>query len=260
MNALSTPRPINVIHHNLISRIHECMPWSRIHTHGGRTQDSENEYIHHLKDAILREGGIITGYTGTQQSRDIRGVQYPGFECLIDYEGKKINGRTGSFCLNDTLPKGENLYYIFLRVGGQSVDIRKATELTDDEHVTYEHYTDSLDALGIYVDRMRLMGSSVTVSNFQELFKITVKLLEVAVKSRLLSLYDYGQLFKFSTTFGFFKSRPRPNWFLSTKVLDQEFSPQPVELVVEEQHSPIEQPDPLGIPPSHSPSETLESA
>ena len=47
---------------------------------------------------------------------------------MTDYEGKKINGRTGNFCLNDTIPSGDNVYYIFLRVDGHSVDICKASE------------------------------------------------------------------------------------------------------------------------------------
>ena len=253
---MSSPRSIEYIHKTIIPRIRTRMPWDRIVTRGGRTQAAESEYIYHLRQAIIDEGGSITEYTGTQQSRDIRGVKYPGIDGLFDYEGKKINGRSGNFCLNDTLPKGDNVYYIFLRVGGQSVDICKANELTNDEHVTPEQYSTVLDELSDCVERLRSKGNSADVSNFQELFRMTVKLLEIAVKSGMMSLYDYGQLFKFATTFGFFKSRPRPNWFLSSNAIKERLTQQSSESEVEEQRSPTEQPDPLVTPPLYSPLET----
>ena len=218
---VSATRSIEDIHNNIIRRIRARMPWDRILTRGGRTQAAESEYIYHLKQAIMDEGGEITGHTGTQQSRDIRGVKYPGIDDIFDYEGKKINGRTGNFCLNDTIPNGDNVYYIFLRVDGHSVDICKANELANDGYVIPNHYSEALDKLSDCVERLRSRGNSAEVSNFQELFHITVKLLEVAVKSEMMSLYDYGQLFKFTTNFGFFKSRPRPNWFLSTRFLSR---------------------------------------
>src|SRR5210317_526033 len=253
------PRTIDAIHKNLIHRIGAHIPWERILTRGGRTQAAESEYIFHLKQAIVDEGGEITGYTGSQQSRDIRGVRYPGIDELFDYEAKKINSRTGNFCLNDTLPIGGNVYYIFLRVDGHSVDICKASELANDEYVTPDHYSTALDELSDCVERLRSMGNSAKVSDFQELFRITIKLLEVAVKSGMISLYDYGQLFKFTTTFGFFKSRPRPNWFLSSKAIRERLTQQSSESGVEEQHSQAEQPDPSMNPPSRSPLETPES-
>lgn len=218
---VSATRSIEDIHNNIIRRIRAQMPWDRILTRGGRTHESEREYIYHLKQAIIDEGGEITGHTGTQQPRDIRGVKYPGIDDIFDYEAKKINAKTGDFCLNDTIPSGDNVYYIFLRVDGHSVDICKANELANDEYVTPDHYSTALDELSDCVERMRSRGHSAEVSNFQELFRITVKLLEVAVKSGMMSLYDYGQLFKFTTNFGFFKSRPRPNWFLSSRFLNR---------------------------------------
>ena len=261
LSKMETPQPrtIDNIHKNIIHRIGVQMPWERILTRGGRTQAAESEYILHLKEAIIAEGGLITECTGTQQSRDIRGVKYPGIDGLLDYEGKKINGKNGNFCLNDTLPIGDNVYYIFLRVGGQTVDIRKASELTNAEYATYDEYSATLDELIDCVERLYSVGNSANVSNFQELFRLTVKLLEVAVKSGMMSLYDYGQLFKFTTTFGFFKSRPRPNWLLSSKALNEKSTQQSSESEVEEPHFPVEQPDPFVILPSHSPSENPES-
>jgi hypothetical protein len=217
---VSATRSIEDIHNNIICRIRTQMPWDRILTRDGRSQESEREYIYHLKQAIIDEGGEITGHTGTQQPRDIRGVKYPGIDDIFDYEGKKIN-KMGDFCLNDTIPSGNNVYYIFLRVHGQSVDICKASELVNDQYLSPDHYSTVLDELSDCVERLRSRGNSAEVSNFQELFRITVKLSEVAVKSGMMSLYDYGQLFKFTTNFGFFKSRPRPNWFLSSRFLNR---------------------------------------
>lgn len=219
--AVPAARTIEDIHNNIIIRIRARMPWDRIRTRGGRTQAAESEYIHHLRQAIVDEGGEITGHTGTQQSRDIRGVKYPGIDDIFDYEGKKINGINGNFCLNDTIPSGNNVYYIFLRVDGHLVDICKASELTNDEYVTPDHYSTALDELSDCVERLRTRGNTAPFFHLDKLFRITVKLLEVAVKSRMISLYGYGELFKFTTNFGFFKSRPRPNWSLSSRFLNR---------------------------------------
>jgi len=80
---MSSPRSIEDIHKTIIPRIRTRMPWDRIVTQGGRTQAAESEYIYHLRQAIIDEGGSITEYTGTQQSRDIRGVKYPGINGLV---------------------------------------------------------------------------------------------------------------------------------------------------------------------------------
>ena len=213
-------RTIDEVNESLRKRIQRLMPWAQIRTRNGKTQESEIKYILVLIQAILEEGGTIESFAGSQRSKDIRGVRYPGVDGIFDYECKKIDGRTGDFHLNDTIPSGNNVYYIFLRVDGQSVDIRKASELVNDEYVTPDHYPTALDELSDCVERLRSRGNSTEVSNFQELFRITVKLLEVAVKSGMMSLYDYGQLFKFTTHFGFFKSRPRPNWSLSSRILN----------------------------------------
>lgn len=213
-------RTIDEVNESLRRRIQRDMPWAQIYTRKGKTQKAERNYISVLIQAIHEEGGTIESFAGSQRPKDIRGVRYPGVDGIFDYEGKKINGKSGNFCLNDTIPNGNTVYYIFLRVDGHSVDICKASELANDEYVTPDHYSTALDELSDCVERMRSRGNSSEVSNFQELFRITVKLLEVAVKSGMMSLYDYGQLFKFTTNFGFFKSRPRPNWFLSSKFIN----------------------------------------
>lgn len=213
-------RTIDEVNESLRRRIQRDMPWAQIYTRKGKTQKAERNYISVLIKAIQKEGGTIESFAGSQRPKDIRGVRYPGVDGIFDYEGKKINGKSGNFCLNDTIPNGNTVYYIFLRVDGHSVDICKASELANDEYVTPDHYSTALDELSDCVERMRSRGNSSEVSNFQELFRITIKLLEVAVKSGMMSLYDYGQLFKFTTNFGFFKSRPRPNWFLSSKFLN----------------------------------------
>ena len=253
-----TPRSINTINTNLISRIKHYVNWDEIKTTEGQTQNPERSYKDSIVKAILDEGGVISSFAGSQKPKDLQGVSWPGLDDKFDYALKKIDKHNGSFPLNDTIPENRaDLFYIFLRTQNGSIDIRSADSLIlSHEIATSDQYLDSLNELSTYIDLMCFMGTSATVYNFQELFKITVKLLENAVKSKLISIFEYGQMFKFATNFGFLKSRPRPNWFISTKVLDQEFSPQPVELVVGEQHSPIEQPDPSMTPPLYSPLET----
>ena len=253
-----TPRSINTINTNLISRIKHYVNWDEIKTTEGQTQNPERSYKDSIVKAILDEGGVISSFAGSQKPKDLQGVSWPGLDDKFDYELKKIDKHNGSFPLNDTIPENRaDLFYIFLRTQNGSIDIRSADSLiSSHEIVTSDQYLDSLKELSTHVDLMCSMGTSATVYNFQELFKITIKLLENAVKSKLISIFEYGQMFKFATNFGFLKSRPRPNWFMSTRVLDQESSPQPVELVVEEQHSPIEQPDPSMTLPLYSPLET----
>lgn len=209
-------RTIDEVHESLRRRIRRDMPWVQIYTRKGKTQKAERNYISVLIQAIQEEGGTIESVAGSQRPKDIRGVRYPGVDGIFDYEGKKINGRTGNFCLNDTIPSGDNVYYIFLRVDGHSVDICKASELVNDEYLTPDHYSAALDELSDCVERLR---SSADVCDFQKLFRVTIKLMEVAVKTKMISLIDYGDMFKFATTFGFFKSRPRPNFFLSSNIL-----------------------------------------
>lgn len=211
-------RTIDEVHESLRRRIRRDMPWAQIYTQKGKTQKAERNYISVLKQVIQEEGGTIGSVAGTQKPTDIRGVRYLGVEGVFNYEAKKINNHSGSFCLNDTLPQGSNVYYIFMRCVSHSVDIRKATELTNDEYLTPDHYSTALDNLGVCVDRMRSRGDSTDVCDFQELFRVTIKLMEVAVKTKMISFIDFGEMFKFTTTFGFFKSRPRPNFFLSTNI------------------------------------------
>ena len=220
---VSARRSIEDIHESLSQRIKRIMPWDAILTRDALTQVSESKYQSYIRQAIFEEGGVIGSLAGSQSSKDIREVRYPEINETLDYEAKKINGKRGEFCLNDTLPpRDSNVYYIFLRIGGHSVNIRKASDLVNDEYVTPGHYSTALDDLTVCVERLRSKGNSPEVSNFHELFRLTVKVLEVAVKSRMMSHYEYGQLFKFTTNFGFFKSRPRPNHFLHSDILDKE--------------------------------------
>ena len=214
------PRTIDEIHESLSRRIKRIMPWDEIYTRGALTQVSESKYQSYIRQAILEEGGTIGSLAGSQSSKDIREVRYPEINETLDIEIKKIDKHTGNFCLNDTLPNGSNVFYIFLRVSSQRVDVRKASELLDHVFLAHDHYTAALDELSDCVEQLRSKGGSAEVYDFRELFRATIKLMEVAVKTRLVSLFDYGELFKFTTTFGFFISRPRPNWFLHSSVLD----------------------------------------
>lgn len=216
-------RSIEDIHESLSQRIKRIMPWNEIYTRAGNTQKSERSYVSVLIQAIQEEGGTIESFAGSQRPKDIRGVRYPSVDGIFYYEGKKKNNRTGVFCLNDTLPKGDNVYYIFLQVDGRSVDIRRASDLmTDGEHVTHAQYTETIDELSLCIEKLRSVNGSGNVSIFRDFFRTAVKLLEFAVKREMITRYDYGEMFKFATNFGFFKSRPRPNWFLHSDILEKE--------------------------------------
>ena len=53
----------------------------------------------------------------------------------------------------------------------------------------------------------------------KELLIVIMKFITLIVKNKYMTLYEYGEIFKKTTEFGFIKSRPRPNWSVSGKEL-----------------------------------------
>ena len=78
-------RTIDEVNDSLRKRIQRDMPWAQIHTRNGKTQESESKYIDHFIEAIRKEGGTIESFAGSQRSKDIRGVRYPGVDGISDY-------------------------------------------------------------------------------------------------------------------------------------------------------------------------------
>lgn len=199
------------------------MNWDGIKTLNGQTQGSELGYKRIIITAMEEEGAKIGEFARSQQAKDVRKVTWPGILGEFEYEFKKVDSNNGFFKLNDTLPENKTtLFYIFLRTKIKSVDIRTGRDLQPPcEHVPADQYSVTLDELNACVEKLR---SSSDVPNFKELFNVTMKVLKIAVKSGMLSIYDYGQMFKYATDFAFMKSRPRPNWSLHTTILNQQCS------------------------------------
>lgn len=217
------PRTIKEIHNALISRIRVNMNWDGIKTVNGQTQGSELGYKNSIIKAMEEEGAKIGEFAPPQKPKDVRKVTWPGISGEFEYEFKKVDVQTGFFMLNDTFPENKTtLFYIFIRTKNKSVDIRTGRDLQPScEHVPADQYSTTLDELNACVEKLR---SSSGVSEFKELFVTTVKLLKIAVKSGMLPIYDYGEMFKYATDFDLMKSRPRPNWSLHTDILNRQCS------------------------------------
>lgn len=213
---------LNDIHSRIREKIKKNIDFNSIKTFNGNTQASERGYILYVRNAIESEHGTITEKTGSQQYCDFKGVTYPGVDYKINYEVKKVDKST-HWSLNDTIPH-DNVYYILIRNQSKTVSIIRGKELTEagveESHI--DDYTESGEKLLKQVNHLVSLGPSAKVSDFVETFKSFINMMSMAVKSKILSLSDYGQLFKFSTNFGLFTSRPRPNWKMSVGVLDVE--------------------------------------
>ena len=89
-----TPRSINTINTNLISRIKHYVNWDEIKTTEGQTQNPERSYKDSIVKAILDEGGVISSFAGSQKPKDLQGVSWPGLDDKFDTNWKKLINTT----------------------------------------------------------------------------------------------------------------------------------------------------------------------
>lgn len=177
------------INNALIRNLKRDFPWDNF-SNDSNTQREERNYIKFISDVIQKMGGKIGSLAPSQQSKDIRNVIFPGGPHPFTYECKKSKG---AFILNDTVPDiDDNYYYIFIDTRNKQISIKHCSEL---------------------ISRKNVSSDCIVKERLKTLYEDTMKQIENAVIDGHISYYEYGQLFKRTTTFpNGMKSRPRPNW------------------------------------------------
>jgi hypothetical protein len=188
--------------------IENRIDWDKIHTRSGDTQNSERYYIRVIKDVIQWMGGIIGSNAGSQQSVDIRDVQWPDGETK-SYECKKVN-KGFRFIFNDTFVKPD-VYYIFIYVDIKKVQILKGSDIINDStELESNEPKRHLKILAKIV--LHMMDTNPTPENVKSLFIETLHFIKSCVYHGVITYFEFGELFKTTISFGNFVSRPRPNW------------------------------------------------
>jgi hypothetical protein len=199
-----------IIKSNMERMIERQIDWEKIHTRSGDTQNSERYYIGVIKEVIQTMGATIGSQAGSQQSVDIRDVQWPDGETK-SYECKKVN-KGFRFIFNDTFIKPD-VYYIFIYVDLRKVQIlkgsdiiNKTTELESNEPKKH------IKILARII--LHMLDTKPTPENVKSLFIETLHFLKSCVLHGIITYFEFGELFKTTISFGNFVSRPRPNWSL----------------------------------------------
>ena len=192
----------------LIENIQSALDWEKVKTKHGDTQLTERYYISVIDEELRKLGAVTKGANSSQKSVDFMNVTWPcGTVC--SYECKKMN-TCSKFKFNDTLPIAD-VYYIFMYASVQKVQILKGSEIFRVETPRINLRKEFSETVGKHV-LMMLEKDEFTNETVKELFQVTMKFISSCVKGGLLSVFDFGQLFKNTFTFGNFSSRARPNW------------------------------------------------
>jgi len=171
--------------------------WERMVSNKGNTQERERYYIGVVTNVITRLGGTFNT-AGSQESVDIQDVIFPGME-PFHIEGKSTS--SGHFMLNDTMIKS-NVHYMLFYVKHNLVtlelgaDIIKRTTEIGTHNMVEGRKPASKEAI------MKAFGVLMDEATY-------------SVRCGVMSLFDFGQMWKQTWKFGKLSSRPRPNWSIT---------------------------------------------
>lgn len=171
--------------------------WERMVSNKGNTQERERYYIGVITNVITRLGGTFNT-AGSQESVDLQDVTFPGLD-PFHIEGKATT--SGHFMLNDTMIKS-NVHYMLFYV---------------------KHKVVTIESGGDIIKRTTEIGTHNMVEGRKPASKETIMkafgvLMDEAtysVRCGVLSLFDFGQMWKQTWKFGKLSSRPRPNWSIT---------------------------------------------
>ena len=199
----------------IIQSIEKNLKWDVIKTKDGRTQESERAYIQIIKEEMQKIGAIVN-CNSSQKHIDFKNVQWPNGK-EYSFECKKINKGT-KFMFNDTLPK-DDVYYIFIYVDTKKVIIKKGSSIYENNSIRKNSLKSEFSrTVGNHVLKM-LTTNDFTKTSILEFFKITMIFMGKSVEYKVLSCFDFGQIFKNTFIFGNFSSRARPNWSVTVNPL-----------------------------------------
>ena len=226
--------------------IEDAIDWNRILTKDGETQKSERYYISVIIEQFEKLGAKVGSNAATQQAIDIRDVEWPD-GTVASYEGKKVN-KGSRFIFNDTFIKPD-VWYIFIYGHIKKVRVAKGSTLIDESSNVYETNQPKRNLRKIGELVLDMLTDEITNTLVKDFFVEVLAFLKACVIHKVLSHFEFGELFKKSIVFGNFTSRPRPNWSLTIP-----YKPSQSEEV--EPRCPAEQPDLSSIQPGNSPVET----
>lgn len=198
---------------HLVSRVKASLDWTKVLAKRGNTQTSERYYVGIIKDQITTLGGKIGSSAGSQQSVDIRDVEWPDGS-VISIECKKVNKRGANFMFNDTFIKPD-VWYMFLWVDTEDVALIQGSSLIEQNKQSGPASDVKRQIKIISRIVIDINDGDETSYRFAELFKETLELMRIGVMNGVLGFFEYGQLFKNTTKFGKITSRPRPNWSIN---------------------------------------------
>jgi len=212
--------------------IEDAIDWNRILTKDGETQKSERYYISVIIEQFEKLGAKVGSNAATQQAIDIRDVEWPD-GTVASYEGKKVN-KGSRFIFNDTFIKPD-VWYIFIYGHLKKVRVAKGSTLIDESSNVYETNQPKRNLRKIGELVLDMLTDEITNTLVKDFFVEVLAFLKACVIYKVLSHFEFGELFKKSIVFGNFTSRPRPNWSLTIPY-------KPSQSKEVEQHCPAEQP------------------
>tara|TARA_B100001093_G_C26807137_1_gene1005967 strand:- start:975 stop:1595 length:621 start_codon:yes stop_codon:yes gene_type:complete len=198
----------------IIAIVRKDIDWTRMVSSKGNTQVRERYYISLVEAAITQLGGIFNS-APSQGAVDIRDIKFP------DHDPFAIEGKAsgGQFKLNDTLIKSD-VYYLFVYSKHREISIELGQSILSRSTDIGPHNL---------VEGRKPKTKDEILRGFQYLMdEVTY-----SVRCGVMSLFDFGEMWKKTYYFGKLHSRPRPNWGITVP-------PRPTEPVVEAQHSPPE--------------------
>ncbi len=203
----------------ILSRVRSHIDWGKMASKGGNTQERERYYIGLVQEAITHLGGTFTA-AASQKSVDIQDIQFPEVG-KFHIEGKA--SVTEKFMLNDTMIKPD-IYYLFVYSKHHVVDIELGMDVIRRTTDVGPHNR---------VEGRTPMTKDQILRGFQYLMDEAT----YSVRCGVMSLFDFGEMWKQTWKFGKLLSRPRPNWQIT-------IPRRPTELVAEAPHSPPGPPAP----------------
>jgi hypothetical protein len=177
-------------------------------TEDGKTQEAERNLKRIILSELNKYSETPVEEAGQQQAIDFRNFCYQGQ--FYNFECKKSDSGT-NFKFNDTMVKSE-VYYIFNYEKYKKIRIIKGSDIF--------LLTLGSRLSGSLIALKELINNKVVDKNFViELFNLTLSFAQECVFNGIISLFDYGELFKRTIKFGNAVSRPRPNWNISVPLL-----------------------------------------
>jgi len=181
----------------ILDGVRDEINWDRMVSKKGNTQERERYYIGVMNEIITSLGGTFNT-AGSQESVDFQDVTFPGLE-PFHLEGKATT--SGNFKLNDTMIKS-NVHYMLFYVKPKVVTVELGADIIK--------RTTEIGSHNIVEGRKPASKETIMKE-----FEMLIDEAAYSVRCGVLSLFDFGQMWKRTWKFGKISCRPRPNWSIT---------------------------------------------